>query len=49
MALRELTRTLEIPVVGTEVLAKHPYSIAEVYFDARGGPSPGPTFHGLAA
>ena len=28
-ALRELTRTLEIPVVGTEVLAKHPYSIAE--------------------
>lgn len=29
-ALRELTRTLEIPMVGTEVLAKHPYSIAEV-------------------
>jgi L-alanine-DL-glutamate epimerase-like enolase superfamily enzyme len=29
-ALRELTRTLEIPVVGTEVLAKHPYSVAEV-------------------
>jgi L-alanine-DL-glutamate epimerase-like enolase superfamily enzyme len=28
-ALREMTRTLEIPVVGTEVLAKHPYSIAE--------------------
>lgn len=28
-ALRELSRTLEIPVVGTEVLAKHPYSIAE--------------------
>lgn len=28
-ALRELTRILEIPVVGTEVLAKHPYSIAE--------------------
>ncbi|CAH1652535.1 L-alanine-DL-glutamate epimerase-like enolase superfamily enzyme [Hyphomicrobiales bacterium] len=28
-ALRELTRTLEIPLVGTEVLAKHPYSIAE--------------------
>jgi L-alanine-DL-glutamate epimerase-like enolase superfamily enzyme len=29
-ALRELTRRLEIPMVGTEVLAKHPYSIAEV-------------------
>jgi L-alanine-DL-glutamate epimerase-like enolase superfamily enzyme len=29
-ALRELTRTLEIPIVGTEVLAKHPYSVAEV-------------------
>lgn len=29
-ALRELTRVLEIPVVGTEYLAKHPYSIAEV-------------------
>jgi L-alanine-DL-glutamate epimerase-like enolase superfamily enzyme len=29
-ALRELTRTLEIPVVGTEVLAKHPYSVAEM-------------------
>lgn len=28
-ALRELTRTLEIPIVGTEVLAKHPYSVAE--------------------
>jgi len=28
-SLRELTRTLEIPIVGTEVLAKHPYSIAE--------------------
>ena len=28
-ALRELTRTLDIPVVGTEVLAKHPYSVAE--------------------
>ena len=27
--LRELTRTLEIPIVGTEVLAKHPYSVAE--------------------
>lgn len=27
--LRELTRRLEIPVVGTEVLAKHPYSVAE--------------------
>jgi L-alanine-DL-glutamate epimerase-like enolase superfamily enzyme len=28
-SLRELTRILEIPVVGTEVLAKHPYSVAE--------------------
>lgn len=28
-ALRELTRRLEIPIVGTEVLAKHPYSVAE--------------------
>lgn len=28
-SLRELARTLEIPLVGTEVLAKHPYSIAE--------------------
>ena len=28
-ALRELTRILDIPVVGTEVLAKHPYSVAE--------------------
>ncbi|PHS07269.1 MAG: mandelate racemase [Blastopirellula sp.] len=28
-ALRELTRVLEIPVLGTEVLAKHPYSVAE--------------------
>lgn len=28
-ALRELTRVLDIPVVGTEVIAKHPYSIAE--------------------
>ncbi|MGH6862582.1 MAG: enolase C-terminal domain-like protein [Phyllobacterium sp.] len=28
-SLRELTRVLEIPLVGTEVLAKHPYSIAE--------------------
>jgi L-alanine-DL-glutamate epimerase-like enolase superfamily enzyme len=28
-ALRELTRVLDIPIVGTEVLAKHPYSIAE--------------------
>ncbi len=28
-ALRELTRVLDIPVVGTEVLAKHPYSVAE--------------------
>ncbi|MCC5982807.1 MAG: hypothetical protein JJU42_00450 [Rhodobacteraceae bacterium] len=29
-ALAELTRTLDIPVVGTEVLAKHPYSVADV-------------------
>jgi len=29
-ALRELTRVLDIPVVGTEYLAKHPYSVAEV-------------------
>lgn len=28
-ALRELTRTLDIPVAGCEVLAKHPYSVAE--------------------
>lgn len=28
-ALRELTRVLDIPVVGTEVLSKHPYSVAE--------------------
>lgn len=28
-ALRELARQLDIPVVGTEVIAKHPYSIAE--------------------
>ena len=28
-ALRELTRILDIPVVGCEVLAKHPYSVAE--------------------
>lgn len=28
-AMRELTRVLDIPVVGTEVLAKHPYSVAE--------------------
>ncbi|MCA8890034.1 MAG: hypothetical protein KDA46_14465, partial [Parvularculaceae bacterium] len=28
-ALKELTRQLEIPVVGTEVLARHPYSVAE--------------------
>ena len=27
--LRELTRVLEIPVVGCEVLNKHPYSVAE--------------------
>jgi L-alanine-DL-glutamate epimerase-like enolase superfamily enzyme len=28
-ALRELARTLDIPIVGTEVIAKHPYSVAE--------------------
>lgn len=28
-SLRELTRQLDIPVWGTEVIAKHPYSIAE--------------------
>ncbi len=28
-ALKELTRVLDIPVVGTEVLAKHPYSVAQ--------------------
>lgn len=28
-ALRELTRQLDIPVVGCEVLAKHPWSVAE--------------------
>ncbi|MEM7047453.1 MAG: enolase C-terminal domain-like protein [Pseudomonadota bacterium] len=28
-ALRELTRVLDIPIVGTEVLAAHPYSLAE--------------------
>ena len=28
-ALRELTRVLDLPVVGTEVLPKHPYSVAE--------------------
>lgn len=28
-ALRELTRQLDIPVVGCEVLAKHPWSLAE--------------------
>ena len=32
-ALAELTRRLEIPVVGTEVLAKHPYSVARVIAD----------------
>lgn len=32
-ALRELTRVLDIPVVGTEVLAKHPYSVAECIAD----------------
>lgn len=28
-ALRELTRILDIPVIGTEVLPKHPYLVAE--------------------
>lgn len=28
-ALRELSRVLDIPVVGTEVLPRHPYSVAE--------------------
>ena len=28
-ALRELTRILDIPIVGTEVQAKHPYTVAE--------------------
>ncbi len=28
-ALKELTRVLDIPVIGTEVLARHPYSVAE--------------------
>ena len=28
-SLRELTRVLDIPIVGTEVIAKHPYSVAE--------------------
>ena len=28
-ALRELARVLDIPVVGAEVLAKHPYSVSE--------------------
>lgn len=28
-ALRELTRILDIPVIGAEVLPKHPYSVAE--------------------
>ena len=27
--LRELTRTLDIPICGTEVINKHPYSVAE--------------------
>ena len=27
--LRELTRILDIPIIGTEVIAKHPYSVAE--------------------
>lgn len=29
-ALRELTRQLDIPVIGTETLAGHPYSLADV-------------------
>lgn len=29
-ALKELTRVLDIPVVGTEVYSKHPYSVADV-------------------
>ena len=29
-ALRELSAALDIPVIGTEVLAKHPWSLAEV-------------------
>ena len=28
--LRELTRILDIPIIGTEVIEKHPYSVAEV-------------------
>ena len=32
-ALKELTPVLDIPVVGTEVLAKHPYSVAECIAD----------------
>ena len=28
-SLQELTRVLEIPVIGCEVLYKHPYSVAE--------------------
>ena len=28
--LRELTRILDIPIIGTEIIEKHPYSIAEV-------------------
>ncbi|MEC9329446.1 MAG: enolase C-terminal domain-like protein [Pseudomonadota bacterium] len=28
-SLRELSRVLDIPIVGTEVIAKHPYSVAE--------------------
>ncbi len=32
-ALRELTQVLDMPVVGTEVLAKHPYSVAECIKD----------------
>ena len=29
-ALAELTRQLDIPVVGTETIAKHPYSLADI-------------------
>ena len=28
--LRELTRILDIPIIGTEIIEKHPYSVAEV-------------------
>ncbi|MBY6116651.1 hypothetical protein KUW09_20300 [Mameliella alba] len=32
-ALKELARVLDIPVVGTEVLTRHPYSVAECIAD----------------